>query len=61
MELKKHGLFNTMNTVEEAMQYADMVVGAMPEPERTPAYTAIYVLYNTVLKQYEETKQKEEV
>ena len=58
MKLEKHGLFNTMDSVEKAMQYADMVIRAMPESERAPAYTAVYVLYNTVIKHLEEVKEE---
>jgi hypothetical protein len=61
MKLEKHGLFATKDSVEEAMQYADMVVQAMPAAERMPAYTAIYVLYNSVVKHYEEAKDTQEV
>lgn len=61
MKLEKHDLFATKDSVEEAMQYADMVVQAMPAAERMPAYTAIYVLYNSVVKHYEEAKETQEV
>jgi hypothetical protein len=64
VKLEKHGLFNTMNKVEDAMKYADQIVNALPAAERMPAYTAIYVLYNSVVKHYEddykETDQEDE-
>jgi|LWDU01.1.fsa_nt_gi hypothetical protein len=52
MKLERNGLFATRDTVEEAMQYADMVISAMPEAERIPAITAVYVLYNSVVNHY---------
>jgi hypothetical protein len=54
MKLERSGLFATRDTVEEAMQYVDMVIRAMPEEERLPATTAAYVLYNSVIKHYED-------
>jgi|APSaa5957512622_1039677.scaffolds.fasta_scaffold675212_1 hypothetical protein len=54
MKLERSSLFATRDTVEEAMQYVDMVIRAMPEAERLPATTAAYVLYNSVIKHYED-------
>lgn len=52
--LNKHGLFNTMESVESAMQYADQIINAIPKEDRMPAYTALYVMYNTIIKYYQE-------
>lgn len=52
LELKKHGLFNTMK-VEDAYQYIDNIIEAMPKKQRFVAYTAAYVMYNSVINHYE--------
>ena len=52
LELKKHGLFNTMK-VEDAYQYIDNIIEAMPKEQRFVAYTAAYVMYNSVINHYE--------
>lgn len=61
MELEKHGLFATMDNVEDAMQYADEIIAGIPKKEQGWAYLAVYVLYNSVVKHYEEAKLKEGV
>ncbi len=49
---EKHGLFNTME-IPQAFQYIDELVEAMPKEQRFVAYTAAYVLYNSVINYYE--------
>jgi len=49
---KEHGLFNTMK-ITDAYQYIDDIIGAMPEEQRFVAYTAAYVMYNSVINYYE--------
>ena len=49
---KEHGLFNTMK-LEDAYQYIDNIIEAMPKEERFVAYTAAYVMYNSVINHYE--------
>jgi hypothetical protein len=49
---KEHGLFNTMK-LEDAYQYIDDIIGRMPKEERLVAYTAAYVMYNSVINHYE--------
>ena len=61
MKLQKHGLFATKNSVEEAMQYTDMIIQGLPKSDRIFATTAVYVMYNTIIEHYEKEKQLEEV
>ena len=63
---EKHGLFNDMK-VEDAYRYIDEVIQTIPEEHRLTAYTAAYVMYNSVIRYYEEnmictenTKNEEE-
>lgn len=49
--LKANGLFATKNSIEEAFQYADDIIGTLREEDRVTAYTAMYVLYNSVVKE----------
>jgi hypothetical protein len=49
---EKHGLFNTMK-VTDAYQYVDDIIEAMPKEQRFVAYTAAYVMYNSVINHYE--------
>jgi len=49
---EKHGLFNTMK-VEHAYKYVDDIVQTLPEEYRITAYTAAYVMYNSVINYYE--------
>lgn len=49
---KEHGLFNTMK-LEDAYQYIDDIIEAMPKEQRFVAYTAAYVMYNSVINHYE--------
>lgn len=50
--LEKHGMFATKEP-KEAMQYIDDIIGRMPKEERFVAYTAAYVMYNSVIEYYE--------
>jgi len=49
--LKANGLFATKDSIEEAFQYADDIIGTLREEDRVTAYTAMYVLYNSVVKE----------
>lgn len=60
MKLQKHGLFATKNSVEEAMQYADMIIQGLPKEDQIFATTAVYVMYNTIIEHYEKEKELEE-
>ena len=52
MEVKAHGLFGERNTIDEAVEYFDAVVKAIPAEDRLPIQTAFYVLYNTIARNY---------
>jgi hypothetical protein len=48
----KHSLFATKN-VPEAMQYVDDILKNMNKEDQLTAYTAAYVMYNSVIEHYE--------
>ena len=52
MELQMHGLFGARDTIDEATEYFEDVVRAMPAEERMPMYTAFYVFWNTIARNY---------
>lgn len=52
LELEKHGLFATKDILE-AVQYVDEIVDGLPKKHRIWAYTAAYVMYNSVIEHYE--------
>ena len=58
MELQAHGLFGERKTIDEAVEYFEDVVRAMPSEERTPMYTAFYVFWNTIARNYTLTERK---
>jgi hypothetical protein len=53
-KLETNGLFSDRATVQEAMQFADDILMNVSAKggDRISAYTAMYVLYNTVVKHY---------
>lgn len=44
-------LFATRDTIEDAFHYAHTVIEAMPASNRGAAYTALYVLVNTIAEE----------
>ena len=52
MELQIHGLFGERKTIDEAVEYFDDVVRAMPAEDRLPMTTAFYVFWNTIARNY---------
>ena len=58
MELKAHGLFGERDTIEEAVDYFDLVVKAMPQEEQLPMLTAFYVFWNTLANNYTITERE---
>jgi len=52
MKLQIHGLFGERKTIDEATEYFGMVIQAMPKEERLPMYTAFYVFWNTIARNY---------
>lgn len=51
----KCALFADRATLDEARNYADMVIGAINQADRMPAYTAMYVVLNTIARKIDET------
>lgn len=51
--LGKAGLFNDME-IKDAYQYVDEIVQTLNPEDRITAYTAAYVLYNSVIRFYDE-------
>ena len=58
MELQVHGLFGERDTIEEATEYFEDVIKAMPERDRMPMYTAFYVFWNTIARNYTLTERE---
>ena len=58
MELQAHGLFGERDTIDEATEYFDAVVKAMPAEDRMPMYTAFYVFWNTIARNYTLTERE---
>jgi hypothetical protein len=56
--LKTMGLFNTFDSVEEAFQYVDRIVGTLKGSDKIATYTAVYVLYNSVVNHYNKEEEK---
>ena len=59
MELQAHGLFGERKTIDEATEYFDAVVKAMPAEERLPVMTAYYVFRNTIARNYTLTEREQ--
>jgi hypothetical protein len=51
-KLEKHGLFNSMK-ITDAYTYIDSIIGTLPKEDRHVAYTAAYIMYNSVIDYYE--------
>jgi len=58
MELQKHGLFGERDTIEEAVEYWEEIMKAMPEQDRLPIMTGFYVFWNTLANNYTLTERK---
>ena len=52
-KLGRAELFGTRDNIEEAFQFVDDLVGTLRPEDRITAYTAAYVLYNSVIKHME--------
>ena len=50
--LEKHSMFATKD-IHKAIQFVDDIVQTLPESDRVTAYTAAYVMYNSVIEHYE--------
>ena len=52
-KLSKTEFFGTRDKIEDAFQFVDDLVGTLRPEDRITAYTAVYVLYNSVIKHME--------
>ena len=57
LELQIHGLFGERDTIGEAVEYFEDVVKAIPAEDRMPMYTAFYVFWNTIARNYTLTER----
>lgn len=53
MKIERATLFGDRDSLEEAIQFTDELVSTLRPEDRVTAYTAAYVLYNTVIKEME--------
>ena len=58
MELKECNLFGSRDTIDDAVEYFEDVMRAMPTEDRMPVLTAFYVLWNTIANNYTLTERK---
>tara|TARA_Y100001951_G_C11049185_1_gene134613 strand:- start:18 stop:221 length:204 start_codon:yes stop_codon:yes gene_type:complete len=58
MELKEHNLFGSRDTIDEAVEYWEDIMKAMPEQDRLPIITAFYVFWNTLANNYTLTERE---
>ena len=58
MELQAHGLFGERDTIDEATEYFEDVVRAMPVEDRMPIMTGFYVFWNTLANNYTLTERE---
>jgi hypothetical protein len=53
-------LFATRDTIQDAFHYAHTVIEAIPTSDRGAAYTALYVVVNTIAEEVKRLATKEE-
>ena len=53
-------LFATRDTIEEAFNYAHTVIEAIPTSDRGAAYTALYVVVNTIAEEVKRLANEDE-
>ena len=58
MELKECNLFSSRDTIDEAVEYWEEIMKAMPEQDRLPIMTGFYVFWNTIANNYTLTERK---
>lgn len=58
--LQEHGLFNTMDSIQNAYNYVDDLVETLDGPDKITALTAAYVLYNAAVKHYNKQLEEED-
>ena len=61
VNIKRHGLFGSRETLDDAQEYMMDIIQAMPKDERMPMWTGFYVFWNTLALNYNVTlkEQKE--
>ena len=57
-KLKVHELFGERDTIDEAVEYFEDIVRAMPATDRMPIITGFYVFWNTIARNYILTERK---
>ena len=57
MELKECNLFSSRDTIDDAVEYFEDVVRAMPSVDRMPVLSAFYVFWNTLANNYTLTER----
>ena len=57
-KMKVHGLFGERDTIDEAVEYFEDIVRAMPSVDRMPIITGFYVFWNTIARNYILTERK---
>ena len=58
MELKECNLFSSRDTIDEAVEYWEEIIKAIPEQDRLPIMTGFYVFWNTIANNYTLTERK---
>jgi hypothetical protein len=53
-------LFATRDTIQDAFHYAHTVIEAIPTSDKGAAYTALYVVVNTIAEEVKRLATKEE-
>lgn len=53
-------LFATRDTIEDAFHYAHTVIEAIPASDRDAAYTALYVVVNTIAEEVKRLATEDE-
>ena len=58
MELKECNLFGSRDTIDDAVEYFEDILKAMPAEDRIPIMTGFYVFWNTIARNYTLTERK---
>ena len=58
MKLKECNLFGSRDTIDDAVEYFEDVMRAMPTEDRMPILTAFYVFWNTLANNYTITERE---
>ena len=59
MELKECNLFGSRDTIDDAVEYWEQILQAMPEQDRLPIMTGFYVFWNTIARNYTLTEREQ--